>query len=100
MNKKQIITICVIIFVAIFVAILAVIGLALLSSGNVYLPNYKVFDTVYTFDRAIISVPGGDVVKGAVESWKDWDDSDMIQVEIDGVTYYTHASNVLLIEDR
>ena len=68
-------------------------AIALTGCGNVQL-----VDTTYTFDRAIVVLPGGNV-EGRVESWKDWDDSDMVQVKIDGRTYYTHGSNVILIAE-
>lgn len=60
--------------------------------------NVQLFDTTWSFERAIISLPesGGHkyfYVEGAVESWKDFEDSDMVQVRIDGVTYLTHSSN-------
>jgi len=58
--------------------------------------NRPVFDTVWTFDRAQIRMPDGTVVSGAVEAWRDFEDGDMLQVGIDGVTYLTHSANVLL----
>ena len=44
-------------------------------------------------------MPDGSVVSGKVSSWKDYDDSDAVQLVIDGKTYYTHLSNVVLISD-
>lgn len=61
--------------------------------------NRSLFDTTYTFNRAIISLPDGSFIQGTVESWRDYDDGDQLQVTIDGVTYLTHASNVVLIAD-
>lgn len=58
--------------------------------------NKQVFDLTYTFNYAIIKLPNGDIVKGDVESWKDFDDGDQIQVKIKGVTYLVHSSNVVL----
>ena len=40
----------------------------------------------------------GSVVEGEVESWRDYDDGDQLQVTINGVTYLTHASNVVLMD--
>lgn len=60
--------------------------------------NKQVFDTTYSFDRAIIHLPNGEVVEGSVDSWKDFD-GDQLQVKIDGVTYLTHAENVVLIAE-
>ena len=60
--------------------------------------NRAVFDTHYKFDWAIIKMPDGSTVSGEVESWLDFDDGDQIQVKIDGRTYLTHATNVVLID--
>lgn len=61
--------------------------------------NKQILDTVYTFDKAIISLPDGTKIEGQVEGWKEYDGSDSIQIKIDGVYYYTHLQNVLLIAD-
>ena len=61
--------------------------------------NQQVADTTYKFDRAIIYLPNGEIVEGEVDSWCDYEDSDQIQVTIDGTTYYCHHSNVVLIKE-
>ena len=61
--------------------------------------NRQMADFTYKFDRACIYLPNGRVVEGKVDSWLDFDDGDQIQVKIDGVTYLTHISNVVLIND-
>ena len=58
--------------------------------------NFKLIDTVYKFDYAIIALPNGNVIEGEVESWRDFEGGDMIQIKIDGVTYLTHSSKVIL----
>ena len=60
--------------------------------------NMQVVDTKYNFDKAIISLPNGEIVEGEVDSWRDYNGSDQIQVKINGTTYYCHHSNVVLIE--
>jgi hypothetical protein len=40
-----------------------------------------------------------EVVEGKLNSWLDFDDSDVIQVKIDGKTYLTSYVNVCLIDD-
>lgn len=60
--------------------------------------NMDIVDTVYTFDRAIISMPDGTIVSGKVDSWSDYE-GDQLQVEINGVIYLTHATNVVLIAE-
>ena len=61
--------------------------------------NKTVFDTTYTFNKAIIQLPTGEIVEGSVQTWNDYDDGDQIQVKIDGVTYLVHSSNVVLIAE-
>lgn len=61
--------------------------------------NKQLFDTTYSFDRAIISLPNGEVIEGKVESWKDFEDGDQIQVRINGKTYLVHSMNVALISE-
>ena len=59
--------------------------------------NRSVFDTTYSFDYAIIGLPDGEFVEGTVQSWLDFEDGDQIQIKIDGVTYLTHITNVVLM---
>lgn len=61
--------------------------------------NRQLIDTQYRFNRAIIKLPNGEVVDGNVSSWLDYDDSDVVQVTIDGKTYLTHYANVCLIHE-
>lgn len=61
--------------------------------------NKQFLDTTYTFDKAIISLPNGEVVEGEVKSWKDYEDGDQIQVKIGDTTYLVHSSNIVLIAD-
>ena len=61
--------------------------------------NMQLIDTTYSFEKAVISLPNGEVIKGDVEGWTDYENSDMIQVKIDGKTYLTHISNVVLISE-
>lgn len=76
--------------------ILALVISALLFTSGC---NRTLVDLTYKFDRAIISLPNGDVVEGAVDSWTDYEDGDQIQVTIDGTTYLVHSENVVLIND-
>lgn len=59
--------------------------------------NREFFDTTYAFYYAMIALPDGEILKGKVDSWRDFDDGDQLQVTIDGVTYLTHAANVILM---
>lgn len=69
--------------------------IALTSCGN-----KQIIDLTYGFDKAIISLPNGDVVEGEVQSWTDYEDGDQIQVKIDGVVYLVHSTNIVLIKEK
>ena len=56
--------------------------------------NKQFFDTTYTFDKAIISLPNGEVVEGGVESWTDYEDGDQIQVKIGDTTYIVNNAEI------
>ena len=47
----------------------------------------------------ILALPDGSIVSGKIESWKDYDDGDQIQVKIDGTTYLVHSVNIVLIKE-
>ena len=56
--------------------------------------NKQIIDLDYTFNHAIIEGVGEIDIK----SWKDYENSDMIQVTAtDGTVYLTHSSNVVLM---
>lgn len=61
--------------------------------------NMQLLDTTYSFDRAIISLPNGEVIEGEVQSWLDFEDGDQIQVKIDGKTYLVHSANIVMIDE-
>lgn len=76
--------------------LLLIVALILLAGCNADL-----IDTTYHFDRAYITLPDGGVIEGDVYKWKDYNESDMVQVTLtDGRTYYTHGSNIVLIAER
>ena len=62
--------------------------------------GYDWIDTARRFDWVQIAMPDGGVVEGTVESWRDYENSDQLQVTIDGTTYLTHAANVVLIKNK
>lgn len=61
--------------------------------------NKQIIDTTFSFDRAILSLPNGDVVEGNITSWTDYADVDQIQVKINGKTYLVRSSNIALINE-
>lgn len=76
------------------VAMLLVCALLLASCGN---RDY--FDTVRTYHEAMIGMPDGTIVHGAVQNWRDYEDGDQIQVKIDGVTYLVHSEDIVLMNN-
>ena len=61
--------------------------------------NKQMVDLTYSYERAILSLPNGEIIEGRVTSWTDFEDGDQIQVRIDGKTYLVHSSNIVLISD-
>ena len=61
--------------------------------------NRQIVDTHYRFDRAVLNLPNGKVVEGPVDSWKDFEDGDQLQVTIQGVTYLVYSANCVLIDE-
>ena len=76
------------------VVIILSLLLAFCACGNVQL-----VDTTYSYEYAYITLPNGKSIEGKVSSWIDYEDSDVVQVVINGKTYLTHYSNVVLVSD-
>lgn len=73
--------------------VVAMLTTAFLCTGC----NKQLIDTTYTFDKAILYV-GGEWITIDVDSWKDYEDGDQIQVkDTDGNTYLVHSTNITLI---
>ena len=63
--------------------------------------NRKIgFDTTQTFHWAIVKLGNGELIEGSVDSWRDFDSSDTVQVTINGITYLTHYTNVILTTEK
>ena len=69
------------------------IGKAVITYGN-----WDWFDTKYTLNRVHIRLDDF-TVDGKVTSWRDYSDSDVVQVTIGKTTYLTSYENVVLILD-
>ena len=78
---------------------LAIIVSSIVFAVSLVACNKQVVDLTYSYERAIISLPNGEIVEGKVQSWTDFEDGDQIQVKIDGVTYLLHASQIVLISE-
>ena len=54
---------------------------------------------VQTFTYCYVVLGGKEVVQGAVTQWRDYDNSDVVQVLVDGKYFLTHYTNVVLVAD-
>lgn len=79
----------------IIVVVIMLILVTLFATGC----NKQIVDFNYSFNRAIIKLPNGQVIDGKISSWTDFEDGDQIQLKINGSTYLTHISNVVMIAD-
>jgi hypothetical protein len=61
--------------------------------------NMQLIDTTWSYEKAIIQLPDGTVIEGECESWTDFENSDQIQVKIDGKQYLVHSEDVVLISE-
>ncbi len=58
--------------------------------------NIQVLDTTWKYDYAYINV-GDETIKCEVDSWKDYSESDMLQVRCkDGRSFLGHAASIIL----
>ena len=80
--------------ITILLAVIAIVTLLVLAGCN-----KQMVDLTYSYERAILSLPNGEIIEGRVSSWTDFEDGDQIQVRIDGKTYLVHSSNIVLISD-
>ena len=54
---------------------------------------------VQTFTYAYIRLGDRDIAEGHITQWRDYDDSDVVQLMIDGKFYLTHYSCVVMVAD-
>jgi predicted small secreted protein len=54
---------------------------------------------IQTFNYCYVRLDGEEIEKGFVTQWRDYDNSDVVQVLVNGKYYLTHYSNVVLISD-
>ena len=54
---------------------------------------------VQTFTYCYVILGGQEVARGAVTQWRDYDNSDTVQILVNGKYYLTHYTNVVLIAD-
>lgn len=54
---------------------------------------------VQTFTYCYIVLDGQEIVRGNIVQWRDYDNSDVVQILVNGKYYLTHYSNVVMIAD-
>ena len=84
-------------WIVIAVAIIALLIVGVIVSWEAVHGNRQLVDWKNRFNYAIIRLPNGEVAEGKVTSWLDYDDSDVVQITMNGKTYLTHFCNVCLI---
>jgi hypothetical protein len=76
--------------------IVALILAAMLLTGC---GNMDMWDTVYTYDRAIIEMPGGEVIEVEIGKWCDHEGEQIQIIAKDGTIYLVSSFNCVLIAD-
>ena len=77
-----------------FIFVVLILAMLLVMTGCY---NKQLIDVTYYYERAVISLPNGEIIEGKIDSWTDYEEGDQIQVKIDGKNYLVHSSNVVLI---
>ena len=74
-----------------------VLALVLLASALLLAMTGFTLKSTYSFSYARIYTPDGQMlVEGKVSSWRDYGDSDQLEVVINRTAYLAHASLVIL----
>jgi len=58
----------------------------------------RITDKKSKYKYGYILLPNGECVEGKVDSWSDYDESEQIQVVIDGITYFTDTTRCVLVK--
>ncbi len=78
--------------IAFLIAVIMLVSLV--SCGN-----YDTFDTVYTYDYAIVSFPDGEVKKIEIEKWSDYEGEQIQIIAKDGMVYLVNSNNCVLVNE-
>ena len=63
--------------------------------------NLKIgIDPTQNFRWAIIQLGNGELIEGPVDSWRDFNEGDTVQITIKGITYLTHYANAILATEK
>ena len=83
------------------VAVLLVVVLVFSGCENMHKMGNRITGgkDVQTFTYCFVVLDGQEIARGAITQWRDYDNSDVVQVLVNGKFYLTHYSNVVLIAD-
>ena len=82
------------------VLVLVVLMVVLTACGTHVVGNRATWGKdVQTFTYAYIRLGDKDIVEGYITQWRDYDNSDTVQIMINGKYYLTHYSCVVMIAD-
>lgn len=81
----------------IVIAIISALILCMFTSCDA---NYTLLDTNYTYDIAMIEMPGGEVIKVEIKSWRDYEGEQLQIIAKDGTVYLTSSYNCVLINEK
>ena len=81
--------------------IILIIACVLVFAGCEHKTGYRNTSgrDVQTFTYSYIVLGGKEVVRGSITQWRDYTDSDVVQVLVNGKFYLTHYSNIVMIAD-
>ena len=78
------------------VLVLCAIALSACKIGNRQIG----LDTTQTFKYAVIQLGNGELVEGKIDTWRDFKDSEEVQITINGITYLTSYENVIMATEK
>lgn len=84
------------ILILVLILALCVIGLSACKVGNRQIG----FDTTQTFKYAVIQLGNGELIEGEIETWRDFKNSEEVQITIKGIAYLTSYENVIMATEK
>lgn len=82
------------------IVVLSILVVVLCACGQIQTGNRITHGKdVQTFTYAYVKLGDQMIAEGFVNQWRDYDNSDTVQVMIDGKYYLTHYSCVVLVAD-
>jgi len=85
-------------WVIIGVSVIAVVVVGFFVVRGMF-TNRSVRDTTFKFGWGEVKLQSGEVISGKVTRWLDFENSDMLQITIEGKTYLVHSANATLRAD-